>query len=103
MSGTLLFDETKKERIKKPFRENKEKFTHSTEAKPTEQLQLSLGSALLNGAKIPKGRKPEEFVSTVNRYRCRKGIRKNIELVRSERHLWEGMVFATSSRVKPEK
>ena len=72
-------------------------------AKPTEQLQLSLGSALLTGAKIPKGRKPEEFVSTVNRYRCRKGIRKNIELVRSERHLWEGMVFATPSRVKPEK
>ena len=28
-----------------------------TRAKPTEQLQLRLGSALLNGAKIPKGPK----------------------------------------------
>ena len=52
-----------------------------TRAKPTEQLQLSLRSALLTGAKIPKGHKPEKFVSTVNRYRCRKEIRKDIERV----------------------
>ena len=31
------------------------------------QLQPSLGSALLTGAKIPEGPKPEELVSTVNR------------------------------------
>ena len=34
-----------------------------TRAKPTEQLQLSIGSALLKGAKNPQGPKPEEFVS----------------------------------------
>ena len=38
-----------------------------SEPEPTiEQLQLSLGSALHAGAKIPKGPKTEEFVSTVN-------------------------------------
>ena len=74
-----------------------------TRAKPTEQLQLSLGSASLTGAKIPKGPKPEEFVSTVNRYRCGKRIRKNIGRVRSERHLRERMLFATPSSAKPEQ
>ena len=59
-----------------------------TRAKPTEQLQLCFGSALLTGAKIPKGPKPEEFVSTFNRYRCRKKIRKDIGRVRSERKEW---------------
>ena len=66
-----------------------------TRAKPTEQLQLSLGSALLTGAKTPKGPKPEKFVSTVNRCRCRKIIRQDIGRVQSERHLRERMVFAT--------
>ena len=72
-------------------------------AQPTEQLQLSLGSALLTGAKIPKGPKPEKFVSTVNRYRCSKRIRKDIEGVRSERHVQERMFFATPSSAKPEQ
>ena len=74
-----------------------------TRAKPTKQLQLSLGSALFTGAKIPKGPKPEEVISTVNRYRCRKRIRKDIGRVRSERHPREGMVFATPSSAKPEQ
>ena len=65
--------------------------------------RLAPGSALLTGAKIPKGPKPEEFVSTVNRYRCRKRIRKDIGRVRSERHLRERMVFATPSSAKPEQ
>ena len=60
-------------------------------------------SALLTGAKIPKRRKPEEFVSIVNRYGCRKGICKNIERVQSERHHWEGMVFATLPVLYPNK
>ena len=55
-----------------------------TRAKPTEQLKLTLGSALLTGVKITKGPKPEEFVSIVNRYRYRKGIRKDIGRIRSE-------------------
>ena len=46
-----------------------------TAAKSTQQLQLSLESALLIGAKITNGPKPEDFASTVNRYRCRKKIR----------------------------
>ena len=58
-----------------------------TRAKPTEQLQLSPGSALLTGAKIPKGHILEKFVSTVNRYTCRKKICKDIERIRSERRL----------------
>ena len=74
-----------------------------TRAKPTEQLQLSLGSALLTGAKISKGPKPEEFVSIVNRYRCRKRIREDIGRVRSERHLQEWMVFAPPHSTKPEQ
>ena len=49
------------------------------------------------------GPKPEEFVSTVNRYRCRKRIRQDIGRVRSERHLREGMEFATPSSAKPEQ
>ena len=48
-----------------------------TRAKRAKQLQLSLVSALPTGAKIPKGPETEEFVSTVNTCRCRKGIRKD--------------------------
>ena len=48
-------------------------------SEPTEQLQLSHGSALLTGAKIAKGPKPEEFVSTVNRYRCKKRFVKILD------------------------
>ena len=47
-----------------------------TRAKRAKQLQLSLVSALLTGAQISKGHETEEFVSTVNRCRCRKRIRK---------------------------
>ena len=68
-----------------------------TRAKRAKQLQLSLVSALLTGAKIPKGPETEEFVSTVNRCRCKKGIRKDIGRVQSERRLRERMVFAKPS------
>ena len=44
-------------------------------------------SALLTGAKIPKRPKREEFVSTNIIYTCRKGIRKDIGRIRSERQL----------------
>ena len=49
------------------------------------------------------GFKPEEFVSTIYRYRCRKNIRKDIGRVQNERHLRERMIFATSSGTKPEQ
>ena len=68
-----------------------------TRAKGAKQLQVSLGSALLTGAKIPKVPETEEFVSTVNRCRCRKGNRKDIGRVQSERHLRERVVFAKPS------
>ena len=44
-----------------------------------------------------------KFVSTVNRYRCKKRIRKDIERVRSEKHVRERMVFASPSSAKPEQ
>ena len=72
-----------------------------TRAKPTEQLPLSLGSVLLNGAKIPKRPKPENFVSTVNRYNNRKKIRKYMGRVQNGRYLW--MVFATPFSAKSEQ
>ena len=50
-----------------------------TSAEATKQLQLSLGSALLTWANIPKGLKPEKFVSTINRYRCRKWFVKILD------------------------
>ena len=52
-----------------------------------------------------QGRKPEEFGSTVNRFRfrCRKGIREGIERVQGGGHFWERMVFATPSSTKPEQ
>ena len=52
---------------------------------------------------IPKRPKPEEFVSTVNRYKSRKKIRQNIRRIQSERHLRESMLFATPSSVKHEQ
>ena len=73
------------------------------QTKATEQLQLSLGSALLTGAKIPKGPKLEELVPTVKRYKFRKRIRKDIGSVRSESQLRERMVFATPLSAKLEK
>ena len=68
-----------------------------TRAKPAKQLQLSLVSALFTGAKIPKDPKTERFVSTVNRCRCRKVIRKDTGRVQNERHLREKMLLATPS------
>ena len=74
-----------------------------TRAKPIEQLQLSLVSALLTGNKVPKVPKPEKIVPTVNRYRRRKGIRKDIGQVWIERQLRERMLFATPLSAKPEQ
>ena len=47
--------------------------------------------------------KPEKFVSTVNKYRCRKGIREDIGRVRCERHLRKRIVFATYPVLNPNK
>ena len=55
------------------------------------------------GAKIPKGPKPEKFVSTVDRCRCIKGFLKDVGRVRSEWRLQELMLFATSSSAESEK
>ena len=71
-----------------------------TRTKPTEQLQLSLGSILFTGAKTLEGSKPENFLSSVNKCRCRKRIRQDIERVRCERRLRKGMVFFTPSSAK---
>ena len=49
-----------------------------TRAKSTENLQLSLRSSLLTGAKISIGRKLEKFVSTFKRQKFGKKVRKDI-------------------------
>ena len=44
-------------------------------------------AALLTGAKTPQETKTETFLTTLNRYRRRKCIRKDIGRVLSEKHL----------------
>ena len=63
----------------------------------------ALGQLYSLERRFQKGPKPEEFVSTVNRYRCRKKIRKDIGRVRSEKHLRERIVFATHPVPNPNK
>ena len=45
--------------------------------------------------------KLEMFISTVNRYKFRKKVRKDIELVRIEGHLRERLMFAILFSTKP--
>ena len=67
------------------------------ESNLTNNYSSALGQHYSLDRKIPKGPTPEKSVSTVNRYRCRRWIRKDIEGIRSEKHLREGMIFSTQS------